>query len=388
MANHWKFGDRFTGTTIAPVTFMSISVKNITSIISNIYKAGPVAVALCISAPGCNGGDRANNGGECPDDEVCSPKTNGGLYFRSYGYANRLTDAGPEVTAIGGSQTVDLYAKALISLPLSFGFGVDAGTSVAATVKGPHQITLTGVQLGSNYVRITDPDDGTLFDRISVGAAAISRISVGGAQEPTTEPSLAFTAQSTLAIELFDKNDRHLIDEAAMISGATITRGNQWDIATFVGAISPGNQTLTVTAGDRPAATLEIRVVAGAEQIAAIAPPAQLFVNESVSVCFRATTGNARVVGLPWTFTLNGVAATDRLTRNCTSVGLAQAGTATVVATAGGVSTTLAIPVVINPARRNSIRAVASMLVDDGFATAGERAQALRLQSVNASTIP
>jgi hypothetical protein len=377
-----KFGDRSIGTTIAPMSCMTFTVKNIKSIISNIYKLSPVAIAAFVGATGCNGGDRANNGGTCPDDEVCSSKTPEGLYFRSYGYANRLLDNGPEVTAIGGSQTVDLYSKALISLPLSFTFGVDAGNSVAAAVKGPHLITLTGVKLGSNYVRITDPDDGTLFDRISVGAAAISRITVSGAQEPTTDPVIAFTAQSKLAIELFDKDDRHLIDEAAMISGPTITRSNQWDTATFVGSVPPGNQAITVTAGDKPAATLEVRVVARAEQVAAIAPPTQLFANESAIVCFRASTGNARVVGLPWSFTINGVVANDTLTRNCTSVGLDQPGTATVVATAGDVSTTLAIPVVIKPSRRSTAQAGHSIaveqsdLVDDSFATAGERAQA------------
>ena len=354
---------------------MSTTVKNITSIISNIYKLSPIAVATLISAAGCNGGDRAN-GGECPDDEVCSPKTSEGLYFRSYGYANRLVDDGPEITAIGGSQTVDLYSKALISLPLSFAFGVDAGTNVAAAVKGPHLITLTGVKLGSNYVRITDPDDGTLFDRISVGAAPISRIMVSGAKEPTTDPVVVFTAQSQLAVELFDKENRHLVDESAMISGGTITRGNQWDTASFVGQVAPGDQTITVTAGGRPAANLEVRVVAAVEQVAAIAPPARLYVNESVSVCFRATTGNARVVGLPWTFTLNGVAKTDLLTRNCTSISLAQPGTATLVATAGGVSTTIAVPVVVNPNARTAIRPVDAIVVDATFATAGERAQA------------
>ena len=371
---------------------MSFPVKNITSIISNIYKLSPIAFAAFAGAAGCSGGDRANTGGTCPDDEVCSSKTPEGLYFRSYGYANRLLDDGPEITAIGGTQTVDLYSKALISLPLSFNFGVDAGTSVAATVKGPHLITLTGVKLGSNYVRITDPDDGTLFDRISVGAAAIDRITVSGAQEPTTDPVIAFTAQSKLAIELFDKDDRHLIDEAAMITGPAITRSNQWDTATFVESVPPGNQAITVAAGGKPAATLEVRVVARAEQVAAIAPPNQLYANESAIVCFRASTGNARVVGLPWTFTINGVVATDTLTRNCTSVGLAQPGTATVVATAGGVSTTLTIPVVLNPSRRNviqpihSLRPVDVMLVDNGFAAAGERAQAALLMQLTGGT--
>ncbi len=355
---------------------MTYTVKNITLIISNIYKPTSIAIAMLISAAGCNGGDRADNGGECPKDEVCSTKTREGLYFRSYGYANRLVDSGPEVTAIGGSQTVDLYAKALISLPLSFAFGVDAGTSVAAAVKGPHQITLTGVKVGSNYVRITDPDDGSLFDRISVGAAAITRIAVSGAQEPATDAVIAFTPQSQLAIELFDNDGRHLIDETAMISGPAVTRGNHWDTARFVETVSLGNQPITVTAGDRPAATLDVNVVARAEQVAAITPPDRLFVDESKVVCFRASAGTARVVGLPWTFTLNGVASTDTFTRNCTSVSLAQPGNATVIATAGGVSTTLTIPVVINPSRRNSFRVATPSFDDDGFATAGERAQA------------
>ena len=112
------------------------------------------------------------------------------------------------------------------------------------------------------------------------------------------------------------------------------------------------------------------------EQVAAIDPPTQLYVNESKIVCFRASSGNARVVGLPWTFTVNGTPSTDTLTRNCTSVSLAQPGTATVVANAAGVSTTIAIPVVINPSRRHSLLAVEPNVADDGFATAGERAQA------------
>lgn len=361
---------------------MSFTVKNLNPILNLATYLPALGSSLLLSfAVGCNGGDRANNGGECPDDEVCSSKTPEGLYFRSYGYANRGIDTGPEVTAVGGSQSVDLYSKALISLPLSFAFGIDTGTNVTALAKGPHAITLTGAKVGSNYIRITDPDDGTLFDRISVGAAALNRIAVVGASEPAlaTDNELAFTQQSALAIELFDKDNRHLVDEGAVIGGAAITRGSHWDTATLAPNLATGTQTISVAAGDKPAANIDIRIVAGADRIAAITPPTQLYVNDAITLCFRASVGNTRVVGMPWTFTLNGAPALSTFVNNCTSVVPSQLGTATVVATAAGMSATLALPVVVNPRARMRADIAASPESDVymDFGAAGERAQAV-----------
>jgi len=100
-----------------------------------------------------------------------------------------------------------------------------------------------------------------------------------------------------------------------------------------------------------------------------------LYVNDAITLCFRASAGNARVVGMPWTFTLNGAPALNTFVNNCTSVVPSQLGTATVVATAAGMSTTLALPVVANPRAR--VRANAEDLTDVQFGAAGERAQAV-----------
>jgi hypothetical protein len=335
---------------------------------SSIYIFG-VGAGLALAA--CNGGDRADNG--CPSDEVCSPKTTEGLYFRSYGYANRAIDFGPELTAIGGTQTVNLYAKALISQPLAFDFAIDDGAAVGATVKGPHQVSLVGKAVGSNYLRIKDPVDNSLFDRISVGAAALAKISVSsdGEIKDPTDSAVAFAAQSRLAIELFDRDDRHLIDESATIAGAQITRGNNWDTASFRSSVTVGTQTVSVTAAGLPTANLDINVVAGPDRIEGLNAPTRIKAKESKSVCFRATAGSARVLGLGWTFTINGIALPAQgFPRNCTSVTVDQAGTAIVVATAGGMSKSLSIGV------DAATRRAPATLSNDAPGNAGEVAQA------------
>ena len=96
------------------------------------------------------------------------------------------------------------------------------------------------------------------------------------------------------------------------------------------------------TAGDKPAATVPVEFVTGADTMFAIDDPSPTVrPGESIFVCFAAMNGSRYVYGLTWQFNVDGEASTkgkDAVTRNCVSVaaGSRTAGTTIPVAAAAG----------------------------------------------------
>ena len=131
---------------------------------------------------------------------------------------------------------------------------------------------------------------------------------------------------------------------------------------------APGTTTLTVTAGDKPAANLDIVVVDAPIRSCRSTARITSTPNLSADVCFSAS-GHAHVVGLPWTFTVDGVPAQGSLEPNCVTVSTTRtSGTIPIVGSAGGQSATLEL-MVSAMAREQALRPARMRPT-----TAGERA--------------
>ena len=107
--------------------------------------------------------------GQCPAGETCSPLTPNGLHFIGNQLADDLNLVGPAPTAIGGTQEVALqYDRGdgiLIALDLPFTADDDGGHGVKVNATSGSVVTISGEGSRTNYLRILDADDGTLFDR-------------------------------------------------------------------------------------------------------------------------------------------------------------------------------------------------------------------------------
>jgi hypothetical protein len=149
------------------------------------------------------------------------------------------------------------------------------------------------------------------------------------------------------------------------LAGAT---RSAWDTLHLASA-SPGTSTLSVTAGDKPAANIDVVVVASADQVVPLDSPDHLQPNIGSDVCFSAMSGSRVIVGLPWTFTVDNVAAQGSLSPNCVTVTTTKtSGTVSIVGSAGGQMATLQLTVGAM-ARERPVRTVRALPT-----TPGERA--------------
>jgi hypothetical protein len=100
-----------------------------------------------------------------------------------------------------------------------------------------------------------------------------------------------------------------------------------------------------VTAGDKPAANLDVVVVDHADALAPIQPaPTTIAPNNTAQVCFAATSSGRFIVGLSWTFQVDGVAKAGSL--NCVDVSTTKtSGTVSVMASAGGQQASVSLAV-------------------------------------------
>lgn len=337
-----------------------------------------VSLMSLAALPACTGGERANTG-DCPAGEVCSPDTPNGLHFIGNQLADSLNLVGPSPTAIGGSQEVALqYDRGdgiLIALDLPFVADDDGGAGVHVTATSGSVVTITGVASRTNYLRITDPS-GALYDRKQLTAASLDTIEL----LPTTlervpaHASLAWAPGTfDLAVGLYGQvqesggpTEERLVDSSMTLAlpGAQTTA---WDTLHLSNA-QPGTSTLMVTAGDKPPASIDVVVVADADSVVPLDSPDTLMTNVSADVCFSVTSASRTIIGLPWTFTVDGVAKDASVEPNCVSVTTTKTtGTVSVVGNAGGKMATLVLTVGamarIHPVARRNLPT-----------TAGERA--------------
>ena len=314
-------------------------------------------IALSLSA--CYGGERANSG-ECPAGETCSPATPSGLDFVGNKLANELLLSGPRATAVGGTQVVALQYNrgdgVYVALDLPYTADDDGGRGIKVDSTTGSQVTVRGVDSRSNYLRILD-EDGLLMDRKELTGAALEMMELVPTDYesiPAGTPIAFAPGSRKVGVALYGDVQKssgpvseRIIDTSMQVTFAGAER-TAWD--TFEVNAGVGTHAVSVTAGDKPTATLDFVVVDTADSVVALNPPPSIQPNGSASVCFQASSGNRYIAGLTWTFQVDGgnpkVQGDGTLTRNCIGVTTTKTtGSVAVQATAGGQSSTVTIAI-------------------------------------------
>jgi hypothetical protein len=317
--------------------------------LSTLLAAVPLVAA-------CTGGERASSG-ECPAGEVCSPDTPRGLHFIGNAMADQLLGSlfGPAATAVGGTQEIalewDRGDGVLVAFTLPYEADDDGALGVSVVSTSGSVVTVRGMGSRKNYLRIVEPTFDELYDRYELAGAAIDSIEVIGTDLETLPPGnpeiVWATGEQEIAVALRGEVQsgssprlERLVDTSMQLSMAATER-LAWDTLRLPNA-TVGNYALTVTAGDKPAATLNVEIVAGADSMLLLGGSSpSVPANSSTSVCFAAMNGQRYVYGLTWTFVVDGqteIHDGDDLNRNCVSVSASglTSGTIPVMASAGG----------------------------------------------------
>jgi hypothetical protein len=268
----------------------------------------------------CYGGERANTG-QCPAGETCSPATPEGLQFVGASLSDQILLAGPAPTAIGGTQDIELEYDpgdgAMVPLDLPYRADNDGGLGVQLDHTSGAFVTVRGVDSRSNYLRILDASDGTLFDRKELTGAAVDAIALvatdwevipDGAQLAWAAGDQRIGVALTGAVQEASGPAEERIVDTSMQLALDGAEQSAWD-ELHLPAAAAGTYTIRVTAGDRPAASVPLVVVDHADAVAAMSPPAGIAPNGETEVCFEATSGGRYVVGMAWSYVVDGVAA-------------------------------------------------------------------------------
>ena len=289
--------------------------------------------------------------GECPAGETCSDITPAGLDFIGNRLVDQLFTSGPLPTAIGGTQVVALeYDRGDgvdVALDMPYSADDEGGIGVKVSATSGSQVTVLGMGSRSNYLRILD-GDGLLMDRKELTGAALKSMEIvpGDYESISSDRQVAFNiGERQLGIALYGDVQQssgpvseRLVD-ASMELTLTSAQRKAWDTLRI--DFAPGTYPLTITAGDKPANTLDVVVVDHADSLATMPnQPTTIVPNQSRSICFEALTGTRYIAGLSWTFDVEGetrIQGDGSLLRNCISVSTTKtSGTVNVSATAGG----------------------------------------------------
>jgi hypothetical protein len=315
--------------------------------------------SLTLPLVACYAGERGSTG-ECPAGETCSDSTPRGLQFVGNHLVNDLLLSGPRATAVGGTQVVALQydrgdgVEVALDLPYTADDGGGPGIKVDST--SGSQVTIRGAGSGKNYLRILDTD-GLLMDRKELAGAAVSRMElVSNDYETVSEGTLVAFAvgERELGVALYGDVQHssgpvaeRLVDtsmQLALAGAETIA----WDTLRINAAV--GTYALDVTAGDKPTNTLDVVVVDHADTLAVLpSAPTTIMPNGSVSVCFEAKASGRHVIGLEWTFNVDGTAivqGANAVNRNCVGVTTTKTtGTVAVTGSAGGQTASMSLTV-------------------------------------------
>lgn len=342
--------------------------------------------SLSLPLVACYAGERRNTG-ECPAGETCSDLTPTGLDFVGNHLVGDILLSGPRATAIGGTQQVALeYDRGDgvdVALDLAFTADDDGGIGVRVDSTSGSQVTVRGAGSRTNYLRILDAD-GLLMDRKELTGAALESIELVSAdfESIPADMELAFAPGTRkLGVALYGQvqtsggsRSERLVDTSMQLGLAGSTR-KTWDTLEVEATL--GTTALSVTAGDKPAATIDVVVVDTADSVSPIQPaPSTIPANGSASICFQATSNGRYIAGLTWTYSIDGQLQTKTdgaLTRNCVSVSTTKtSGTVNVQATAGGQSTAMALSV--GTMARSTAPIATTRTSVPAITTAGDRA--------------
>jgi hypothetical protein len=313
-------------------------------------------LASILVVPACFGGERAATG-ECPAGETCSDLTPRGLQFIGASLSDDSNLSGPSPTAIGGTQDIQLQYDPTVDLfqplDLSYTADDDGGNGVKVDHTAGAVVSVRGMGSRTNYLRISDASTGELFDRKELTGAAIDSVSIvpNTSEQVPSGLDVAFAAGDVkLGVALLGAvqegsgpQEERLVDQSMQLVLAGSTQ-RAWD-ALEMSSAATGTYGLTVTAGNRPAANVDVIVVDHLDSLVADdSNETTLAPNESSLVCFDGLAGGRYVAGLTWHFLINNV---DQATGsgNCVGVSALTTGPITVVGSADGISATTTISV-------------------------------------------
>ena len=336
------------------------------------------AIAVFSPAASCDGGEREMSG-TCPDQEVCSPETEDGLHFVGPIIGEGLFDPGDvKLVATGGTQTISIEVS-LDGVRTPFDLAYDATIEgVAATIetRQANRLVVRGGASGSmDHLRITDPIDGTLFDRIAIGSQAVTRIElsrtfIDAMSGIPADNSFLYAPGSVAYIQLRGNPGYAVVDEGMQISGSGVTQ-IKWDQVQLPD-LAPGMHPITVVAAGQTV-QLQLPIVAGPDRLEESWGTTVLEVGEPAIICYGAFLG-PRYVHVPWSFTADNADVEPSYLEGCVNVTARKAG-AVVVHVRGG-------SLVLDHSR-SSVRAVRSRPLANPdpaaeVGTDGERAATVR----------
>jgi hypothetical protein len=317
--------------------------------------------SLSLTAGCITEGERAWSN-ECPDGEVCSPNEPQGLYFQGSPRSDDFLglDTGVGILAAGGTQTIEVMNADIHPLAYAFQATLQGGPFTMTTI-APPDVTLACSAEGSTHLRIIDPANGLLLDKVEVTSRPVAAVEAGPL--PTELPAsdtvewalLAGTGRAYVALK--DGWDTRLTDESTRLAAVDdgVTTGTQvaWDAIELTRATG-GTAQVAVTPGDGQRRTADVPFV---DLVESVTYDTDIEVSAAVGLtsmyCFVARTGNAQVYGAEWTFATSGPLGSPEhsFLPNCTDVAGLATGVGSITATAGGASTTVNVAVTLPPAQ-------------------------------------
>jgi hypothetical protein len=307
-------------------------------------------------------GDRANGG--CPSGEICSPATPNGLFFLGSTLGDEvLGRAGPLTTATGGTQTITAVTGAGNgSPPFTMPFNTTVTNSaLSIDSTSPPNVVVRGGGLGSAYLRLVDPSNNELFDRVLIEVADVATADVRPADyvNPSADEQFATDASQPwslwndpagepLVARLFAQDSSRVADESMQLSMSASTAityaHTSWDVLAPSGPLPGSSVTVHVGSGGHFAADLPVALVSTIDDIVWVnAVGAEANVVNAIHLatpttfCFRAVSGGHLLAGVTWSFGgATVVLRTLYAGKNCVTVQSATAQQDTLTVNASG----------------------------------------------------
>ena len=308
-------------------------------------KLGFVSVIAAFApAASCDGGTRNIDNGTCPVGESCSTDTPDGLLFVAPIVGEGFFDEGEvKVIAVGGTETlrieIDDPTRGQQPFELPFAVGVEGTSATLASISG-NIVVLRGSDATAGTLRVTDPTDGTLYDRIGVTARAVSSASLSKslteslANVQGSAPMLfAPGGAGVVGLHALDTSTL-LVDDSMTLTGPSITQSG-WDHF-VVGNFAPGSHAVVATSAGVPR-TLAFDVAAGPDRLSPSVGNSQLTVGSGGLVCFSAFLGE-RFIHVPWSFTADNADVAAAPFEGCIMATAHAVGAVTIHATGGGMA--------------------------------------------------
>jgi hypothetical protein len=325
------------------------------------------AALLSVASGDAQGGDRANGG--CPEGETCSPDTPDGLYFGGavLGDSYLPVVTAPERIALGGSETISVFRDENATSEFTGWTAVSSGPSLVVGDMAGNSVVITAAAPGADYLRILDPRNLELYDRVELTTAAIARVALVppkldlvGDRELFDDPSPAVVYKASrvsnrFVVALYDAADVRLVDESLSVQpGTGFASGASWDGLRQTQALPAGTYDLDVGFGSGDSGTLSVTLVDRADTVVwveghdanqRLSPANGLVFGTIGHYCFRAENGGRPMIGESYEFSGSGVLGVTEHGEGCVDVQPTAPGLGTLLVTAGDGSVSFDITV-------------------------------------------